>query len=84
MIVIYAIIMISLLAFYAFLINKTMKDDRNQTCDSSWWLRVLAVINFVWWSVIFIGFAAGMIGIGKCHPNWYLKFIDYNLVDNYM
>jgi len=77
MIVIYGIIMIIYLAFYVFLFNKAKQDNEHYECESSWWLKLLAAINFIWWFVIFTGFITGYFGLTKYHPNWYGRFIDY-------
>jgi apolipoprotein N-acyltransferase len=77
----YLLIMILLLAFYAFLIHRARMDNEMYPTNSSWWLMFLAVINFVWWLVIFCAVVAAKFGYGKYHANWYHRFIDYNLVD---
>lgn len=41
------IVGIMLIAFYFFLYNKARTDEMNNTCNSSWWLKFLAVIGCI-------------------------------------
>jgi predicted branched-subunit amino acid permease len=40
------------LIFYGFLIYKARNDETHGTCDSSWWLMFIAILNFIYWILI--------------------------------
>jgi hypothetical protein len=76
----YLLIMILLLAFYAFLIHRARMDNAMHPTNSSWWLMFLAVINFVWWLVIICGVVAAKFGYGNYSPEWYHRFVTFGLM----
>lgn len=45
------IVIILCIIFYAYMIHITMNDTMNHTCNAGWWLKLLAILNLIVYTI---------------------------------